>query len=475
MSSLTPRFSTYLVGGLFAQGVMFLTWFTLSWLLTPDEFGLLSLILFAVELLSILSSMGMDAALIRFGSSNKDSANVFSIALKIILGSFSLTVFSAYLLLQMNSSLSNNHAVVWIAENFLLLTVAIAANVCWNIYQSFQIAGRRARPYAVTQVTRSLVNFCLCVCLVLIKPVAGSVIAATAITSILILVVLLNCNISKYNIQKYNSSKLSQKTMFSYGFPLMLYGLFGLATIYTQRLALDQYSNVAILGVFSFFHVITLQFNGLWGSLNKSWTPEFFFLMEGQRSDALAILQGILVIVSVICPLVLAIYVILGEIFLNSLIFSDVYRHQSQVFYILLVSTIFTGLYTVAYPLYYVDHQTKRILLIAVCLYLCNLVLSVLMISRWGAMGAATSVLLMTIITLWGYLLVYRDWADVGYRTATMLVFVTLGCFGSALVLILSSSSLFFACSLIGTSGVAWILGAPMARPILLRVGLLPV
>jgi O-antigen/teichoic acid export membrane protein len=470
MSSLAERSATYLVGGVLAQGTIFVTWFSLSWLLSPVELGLLSLVLFAIELLTVVSSVGMDAALIRFATREQDSAAAFSIALRIILSGFSLAIAATFFVVFIYGPIVTNQVMLWISEHFLLLAVGAAANVSWNIYQSVQIAGRNARQYASFQIVRSMVYFFLCIGLVLIRPAAASVIVATAVASFFVLLVLPRYNSIKMVTVPNNGDTLMQKTMLYYGFPLMLYGLVGLATTYTQRLAVDHYTNAKILGVFAFFNVITLQLNGLWGSVNKSWTPEFFFLLKEHKTDALAILQGILVIISVMCPLGLAIYVIVGELFLNSLIFSAEYLEHVQILYILLVGTFFTGLYTVAYPLYYAEHQTKRILVISICLSLCNLAVSVLMVGRLGAMGAAASVALMSIITLWAYLLVYRDWADADHRSATMLLLVTMACMGSVLTLIWSGSPWLFVTGLMLTAALAWVLGASLARPVLRRL-----
>lgn len=468
MSALVARASTYLVGGIAAQAVIFCLWLALPWFLTPVEVGYVSLALFAVEFLTMISLAGMDATLIRFGARTdvRESTLVTAVAISGV--AFMLVVVSAYVVSKVGIPILAN-TITWVSGHFALVMVSVAANVAWSLYQSYQVAARQAREYAVFQLARAVSYFVIVVGgLALFVREASVVVVAAAASSLGMLVLFM------YSRKQFVLPRNANRTedigkILSYGLPLMLNGALGVLLVYTQRLVTDHYANIYTLGIFGFFAAIVIQLNGFWASLNKAWTPEFFTLIEDDPVRSIKLLQGMLVLVGVIYPLLLAIYVVLGELFVNGLVFNAAYVAHTDILYLLLLGLLFSGLYTVAYPLYYYALKTYRIIVISIFLAASNLFFSVVLIRQWGMVGAAISSALLPMVTAVTYLLCYRGWAIGEQRLIFTLLAIVALTIAAAGILIITHSAWMFVAALLAVSGATWGMGGYLARPLLNR------
>jgi O-antigen/teichoic acid export membrane protein len=469
MNGTVKRAATYLVSGFVSQGATFCLWLALPWFLSPAEVGYVSLALFAVELFTAFCMAGMDAALIRFAAQPEAQGAALTAAMTICGTIFVIVAGLSYAALHASLPVFAD-TVAWVSAHFGLVLVAVAANVVWNLYQSYQVAAKQAREYGVFQVVRAVAYLAFAFgAFALFAQEAATLVGVMAFSSLAVLALFVRrARLPSLAGNPFRGERTVQ--MVRYGLPLMVYSLLGVAVVYTQRLVVDHYTDVSVLGVFGFFTVIAIQLNGLWGSLNKSWTPEFFSRADADKAESIRTLQGLLAMMSAAYPAALAVYVVLGEAFFNRLVFPPAYAAQTDVFYLLLLAMSFTGLYTVAYPLFYYDLRTRRILAISVFLAAANLGLSVALTSAWGAVGAAVSVVLMAAVTMWIYLLAYPDWMRGGRRAAFLLAVVTLLVGGAAALLLAGHSPWLFAGALFSTSVVAWAIGGALARPLLRSV-----
>jgi O-antigen/teichoic acid export membrane protein len=468
MRNVIARASTYLFGGVVAQAVIFCMWLALPWFLTPAEVGYVSLALFAVEFLTMLSLAGMDAALIRFAARTEGRESILFITMVIAGGAFMLMAVFTYAVLKIGIPILDN-TLTWVSAHFVLVIVAVAANVAWSLYQSYQVAAKQAREYAVFQLVRAVLYFGIGIGgLAFFGHEASMVVGAAAVSSLGILVLLLLSR-KQFVLPKNATQMADISKILSYGLPLMLNGALGVVVVYTQRIVIDQYADIYTLGIFAFFSAIATQLNGFWAGFNKAWTPEFFTLIENDSAQSIKLLQGVLVLVGAIYPLLLAVYVVLSEAFVNSLFFRAAYAAHADILYLLLLALLFNGLYAVAYPLYYYGLKTYRIVAISMFLAGSNLLISVFAIRHWGMVGAAISSVLLSIITSAIYLLCYRRWAEGEKRLALTLLAIVILAMAAAVILVMTHSAWMFASTLLSISAVTWGIGGYLARPLLRR------
>ncbi|NTV49350.1 MAG: oligosaccharide flippase family protein [Geobacteraceae bacterium] len=466
MSSLIARASVYLVSGLVAQGATFCLWLVLPWFLTPAEVGYVTLALFAVELLTMFSLAGMDAALIRFATRSDVRELTLVVALATTGTAFVIVAGLTYVVLKAGIPFLAN-TIIWVVAHYVLVLIAVAANVLWSLYQSYQVAARQAREYAIFQLVRAVVYLGLGIGGLVFFAQDASVVLMAAATASLGVLVLFTCRKNRPVLlgNPFHITGFGQ--MINYGLPLMLNSVLGVSASYTQRLVIDHYADISTLGLFGFFAAIAIQLNGFWASINRAWTPEFFSLMADDSARSIRLLQGMLVLVSTTYPLLLAVYVFFGEVFINELVLNATYVAHTDILYILLLAPLFCGLYTVAYPLYYYELKTHRIFMISLFLAVANLILSVVLIRAWGMVGAASSFVLLSILSAGTYLLCYRGWAEGGTRVVLMLIAITVLSMCAAGLLIATHSPWIFMVALLVISTVAWCMGGTLASPLL--------
>ena len=466
MSSLVVRATTYAATGLVSQAAALLLWMFIPWYLPPSEVGFLALALFAVELLTMLGSLGMDAALVRYAGKSAARGAFFGIALVFAGAAFFLLVS----LLPLGSALGRYvfaSTAAWVADHYTLVVVAVAANISWNLVQSLLTAGLQAKEYALLQIVRAGVQQVLGFCALTYFPRdAATVLLALTIGTIGVLGLLLR-SVRLPAIPANPFASGNGREMARYGLSMLVYGVLGVALNYTQRLVMDNYASIAAVGVFAFFNVIVLQANGLWNALAKAWMPEYYALVESDRPAALDLLRGMLVLACVIFPLALALGMALCEAGLIALLLPAAYADRTVILWPLALSLLFSGVYAIASPMYYHVLRARLILGISAFLAIANLAFSVLFIKWWGTEGAAGSFYLLMVLTAWTYLAVYRDWAD--GRLPAVLVAVTIISSAAVIILLVTGAVWLFAGLLCATSALAWSLGAPAARPLVRR------
>lgn len=467
MSGLLRRAATYTASGLLSQGVVFLLWLILPWLLPPAEIGLFALAMFAVELLTTLATLGMDAALVRFAGEGGKRVSV--LAAGYLNGTLAYLAVALLIgLLAFVGPTGWSNILDWVTAHVGLVLLAVLANVLWNLFQSGQVAACQAGRYAGYQLGRALLYFVLALAITqLWEASASALIASVATASAVLLVIALLREGTPERLSPADVAK-EGRNLRSYGVPLMIYGVLGIVVTYTQRLLVDHFSELAMLGVFAYFNALVIQINGLWAGINKAWTPEYFLLVEQNKSQALALLRGMMVMLMIVYPVGLAAYVLLGETFVNGMVFPPAFQAQAGLFYVMLLAPLFTGLYSIAYPLYYYDLRTRRILVISVFLALANLLLGWLLIQGWAAGGASLSFLLLAMLTAWTYLLAYRDWWGQG-RLAPVIAFASLFSLAASACLLIYGSVWLYALFLAAMSGGAWLLCRDMAAPLFKR------
>lgn len=404
----------------------------------------------------MLSSLGMDAALVRYAGVPNASSTVFRTAFILASGAILILTVLVPLVLHFQRNLFGNTS-LWITEHYWLVFMAVTVNTAWNLTQSALLGRREAKVYAMLQVTRVVFQLLLVFAILyFLRQNAGA--ALFALTTATLVVLLWKLRAAKFPEVTSNpfQAVAGSPHIVRYGFSMLIYGIVGLTMNYTQRLVLDHYENIATLGVFAYFNVLALQLNGLWGAVVKAWSPEFFALADLDRDRAVGMLRKMLVLISVFFPLFIGVGVVLGESFLARMVFPPAYAKQTVILWPLLLALIFNGYYAVASPLYYHTLRIKRILAITIFLAVANLALSIVCVRAWGAKGATISFFLLGVLTAASYLSAYREWVDV--RRLILVVTVTAMTLGATVLLLIKESTSGFVILLLTTSMVAWLL-----------------
>ena len=395
----------YIIISFFDQALIFLLWIILAWWLAPSQIGIYALVLFIIEFFSAVNLFGLNAAIMRFYYAEKSVSSILSNALTVFLCSSFLSLLLFFFLAKFIPffipGLSNI-----LEENLFLFLAIIFTNSIVNFAIAHYTALKKAILYAKLQLLK-LSFFCF-FSLIVVYFGFGilGIFYALLFSSLLVAILFLNDERKMLSLRVISFQTMKDIT--SYGFPLMLYTSLGVVMVYFSRLLLDRYTDLTTLGVYSFFLMLTLQINGLWSSFNRAWTPEVFSKFLEDKRKAVENVKFTVFLLSFGYLLAFAFLIILGELFLFKLLFKEIYLSNIYLFYILLLGPLFNGIYIAAYPLYYYENKTKRILFISLLLSGINILLTFFMVKFFSQIGAAISYFLMSTLDSIFYLVAFK-------------------------------------------------------------------
>lgn len=407
----------------FTQGLMVLLWIILARWLTPAEIGAYVLPIFVVDFFSGVAIMGLDSAITRFYCSAQRIQRVLCSALPILIGSLAISLVVFFALAPFLSRIIQGVETT-AAHQRLLLALIIVVNTLVNFILVHYTALKLATQYAQLNLLKISIWFVLAILLSKMGFGVWGVLAALMIACAV--VVALFFILQRTQISFYKRSSTVTKELFAYGFPLMLYGVVGVVVVYFSRIVLGRYTDLTTLGIYSFFLTLTLQVNGLWGSINRAWTPEIFSRLEQNTERTLSLMTRLVVLFTLGYLVALAVFIGVGEWFMLKLVLKDIYFSQRSLLYVLLLGPLFTGIYTVIYPLLYFKNHTKRILLISLILSVVNLILTFVLVKFWGLSGAVQSFVLMSIISTLLYLMTFKRVVHIPSKIMVWTTFVAL-------------------------------------------------
>lgn len=437
---LIKNTGTYLFTGFAGQGLVLLLWILLARWLSPEQIGLYALALFLIDIFGVLCISGLDAVITRFYYSGVRTSSVLNHAVVI----FSFSSFLTVLLFLAVSPLilmliPGLHAFL---DHHLLLTAAvIIATSMANFSLAHYTALRKALSYSTLVFSKTLLFCGLAALLVYLGFGVPGILYGLLLSSSAIVIF--------FFFTEIDFSRLSMEPrligeMASYGFPLLLYAASNVIAAYFGRILLDRYTDLATLGIYSFFLTLTLQINGLWSSFNRAWTPEVFSRFEKDQASARDRILFMGYAASFFYLSILVLFLASGRIFLFDFLFDEAYLSKLEIFHILLLAPLFSGIYTVAYPLYYYENKTGKILAVSLILNLLNVGLAFLMIRLFHETGAALSYLLISVLTVFVYLFAFRKSMAVAGEMIRWSVILTLLMGFNIAVLLATSSSLLF-------------------------------
>src|SRR6185503_13279431 len=148
-----------------------------------------------------------------------------------------------------------------VAASPFLITTVIVLNALANLSLAHWIALRRATSYGKIQITRIVVFVGSAIAFVELRADASSILYAYLAGCVVVVAWLLS---SEWRPWQAQPSLSSARKLYSYGWPLMLNATSAIVVAYLSRLILDRYSDLATVGVYGLFLMLTLQLNGLW-------------------------------------------------------------------------------------------------------------------------------------------------------------------------------------------------------------------
>ena len=391
---------TYGIGHIMARLVTFLLLPLYTNVFTQEEYGIISLAYAFIGFALILYRYGMDSALMKFyvqAEDKKESESYLSTV--VVLQIVSSLIFSG-LVYAFRTSLSP--LILSVNEPDLIAIIAgiMFFDCLWNIAALVLRAEGRPGLFVGVNLTNVMLTLGLNYYLVVhmsfgIKGVLiGNLIASGSMLTMTLPILL-----KRISFQSVNNDVFSKVIRF--GLPFLPAGFFSMIMELSDRYLLEWISGTETVGLYSAGYKL-----GMFGLLlvmgfNMGWTP--YFLKRGKEPNAkadfsraskyfLGLSGFFMVLLTIWVEDVIQVSIggisIIGESFWSS----------AEIIPVILLGYYFFGFYVLQLPGIYLKDQTKWVPAFRAVGAGSNIILNIILISKYGALGAAWATALAHII-----------------------------------------------------------------------------
>lgn len=372
-------------------------------LLTPTEKGITDVVTPIVAFLSILYSLSINSAVIRFYVDYKEDKE----KLKEFWGtciafvSINSIVLSSIFIIFRKQLLEPIARGVDFYPYILLGMVSITLNPIYTIFQSTLQAKEESKTYAKNNFVYFIVNLILNILFVVVLRIgAVGVLLALAITDVIFFI---------YTVVKFIPTIVLKikgiylKQALKYSLPLLPHSLSGWAVSMLDRLFLNGYNGLQSPAIYSTGAQFGNIINVLTTAVNQAYVPWLFEKLQSKKENEKEIILMAEVLTTFYGFLAMGMSLFGPEIF--KILVNKAYFEGWKVIPLLSFAFVFNGIYYFfVNPLFYNKKGVKFIAIGTFSGAILNSILNVVLIPRLDIIGAALASLISMIISC---LLVY--------------------------------------------------------------------
>ena len=393
--NLTKQTLTYGLGNILTRFITFLLLPLFTNILTPEEYGLATLVFVFLGFMNIIYHYGMDSAFLRsFGDAKDENTKrrLFSTAIWLSLGTgftFSLLIYT------FSGSLSS---LLLKNTQYINLFQLAAGILLFDAVAHVPFALLRMKEKAITFIIIKLINVVTTLGLniyliAIVKTGISGIFLSAFIASVITAIIVYSVTISSL---RFNFSLILVKDYLKFGLPFVPAGLASIMMETIDRYIIEHLKDTATVGLYSAGYKLGIFMLLITTAFNYAWQP--FFLRIGNTKEAKPLFARIFT------------YYILGTLFVwitFSAFIHEIIRFKFFGFSILgpsfydseiiipvvLLAYIFQGVYLNFMPGIYFEKKTHYIPLLTFSGALVNIGLNFVLIPLLGIMGAAVATL----------------------------------------------------------------------------------
>ena len=397
-SSVFKHTFFYSAGNLLSRGLNFLLLPFYSHFITTNDFGIYSVIISAVTILSTVINLGFPSIFIKNLSeaeTDDERKRIFSNIFLLIL---SISVISFLIILIFVKPLSkfligNENYQLEVFLGFLSILIYNLSYYTSSIY----ITQEDSRKYVSKTAISAILNFVLNLFLIGYLRAGINGIFISQILSSIVLIYLSKDGLEKYFEFKFDKELTKQLLILS--LPLFFSGLFSILVEVIDRIFIIKILNESSAGIYSFGYRIALIYNLFILSFKTSWIPHFMKLKhldEIERSKHIGRIFTKLIYISAL--IILTITLFTEELFelkiSNVNVISTQYQGSSEIIFIVMFGYFFSLMMTFFSPAPYLTNKTIHFLISDLISAVTNVGLNFVLIKTYGIKGAAYSTLI---------------------------------------------------------------------------------
>jgi O-antigen/teichoic acid export membrane protein len=270
----------------------------------------------------------------------------------------------------------------------LLGVLTIGLGPVYVLYQSFVLSRQEGGRYSINAFVYFLVNLALTLLFVVgFGMRALGVLAAAAFTSFAFFA---HSLFALGREVRFRWSSVRIRESLAYSLPILPHLAASWAMVFIDRLFLNYFDTTASVGIYSVGIQIANVITAITVAFNQAYAPWFFEKMEQGSAGRTQVILFAKLLVVVYGWLALAVSFFSPEIL--AVMVSPAYRDGWRVVPLVAFSAVFSGVYFIFVNPLFVK-RTGLVPVVTLASASCGILLNILLIPRWGMMGAGVSLL----------------------------------------------------------------------------------
>lgn len=389
-NSLFKKFMEFGMGSIIVLILGFISSPIITRLISPEEFGKMSMFNTLTSIISILAILGMDQSFVRFfyEENEQDRGKLLIQSIKLPL----LITFAVMIVIYSNRFYVSNFIIGEYSNTLIYLLLIQILGLVMSRFSLLAIRmAQKGKLYSILQVIGKLSYIFLVISIFLINGNYYSTIIYALILSNIIVVILsifLQKDLWIDGIKNKTNLNTSINELVKYGYPLVFTMIITWLFQSIDKISINMISGYKELGIYSSAFTIVALLNNLQGMFSTFWVPVAFEKYKNNSNDKL-FFRNIHRIVS-FTFLIISVFIILFKDIII-LLLGEKYRQASFIMPFLVFSPI---MYTVSETTVLGINFFKKPALhiyIAVSSCVTNIIGNTILVPIIGAKGAAIS------------------------------------------------------------------------------------
>ncbi len=396
---MIKRSITYIISNIIEAGLAFLLLPILTHFLSDVEYGLTNIYLTYFKFLAPIIGLNLYTSFsIEYFKRKEQELSIYNQNILIIVLFNTIIAISLFFMLDSLKiiNLPKNHI-------FLFLPFLIFSQHLPNTYLALCQSKEKSKVFMLYKNLNSLLNYLIIFLIVsnskyLVESQFIGLIIGNSIFSFIAYFIMFH---KKIEFKNFNINDI--KFGYNFGFTILLYSISGLIMSILDRLIIEKYHGLAEVGFYSVAYQFGTLITILSTGINRSTTPLIFKYLEKKDNASRQ-------------KVIKYLYVASGIIFISSIfliIFSDLFFYffidqkfyPSKKFIIpLVLGLMFQGGYMMISSLFFYFKKNRILSYISLISAIINILLNIIFIPKYGAMGAAYSTLI-TYFSLWIFII----------------------------------------------------------------------
>ena len=373
-------FLNYLASDLFVKGFLFISLPLLSRVMSPEEYGKLSLINAAVMILFVFLSLNLQNAVSnRFmRDSNDFGSYLFSNMVFIIPIQALLLLISPFYLPYLSGLFSLPEKDVF----FVLLICSLLS--IFYTYTSYLQASRQSKDFSLLNIATKVSEVILLFIFAMYLS-NDQYLSKIYAQSIIVILSLLYVAPKLYRILIFNFKFSHVKEALYFSIPLLPHVLANSLLAQVDRLIIDDQLGTVATGIYSFSYNLSMAIVVIVMAWNSSWQPRLYKLIESGNKDKIAIISKS----STLILLLISVFTMLYTQEIVVIFSSSDYYDSIRIIPIIIIGNALIHIYLTYANFVFYEKKTIFISLATLLALVVNVVFNFLFIPSYGIEGAA--------------------------------------------------------------------------------------